>query len=266
MPNQTKIQAPQTQLTQTKVPVVLADTTLCAIVRDEMINPAQLPGKSGVRSFVESHVPYVEQAVIVDTGSVDGTREELEQLKSEFPNLRVKDYKFNGYASSRNFSLRQAKTPRILVLDTDELLRLGDINIVKSVLEREPLQSSGKLALEFHFRIIEMDGIIRDGEGHPQRLFLNSEDLFFKGNSKSGELWEFLYKRRDFFDGPVESTETIIPYPMPIILHFNPGNIQGLNLKMREWYYQGFNVGASPHDMPHFKDWKQPNHHRHRYT
>nr|MBP7708770.1 hypothetical protein [Candidatus Pacearchaeota archaeon] len=65
--------ATQTLKPQTEKRTILPDTSLCAIVRDEIINPAQLPGKSGIRSFVESHVPYVEQAVIVDTGSVDGT-------------------------------------------------------------------------------------------------------------------------------------------------------------------------------------------------
>ena len=49
---------------------VLPNTSLCAIVRDEMMNPA-----GGIADFVDSTVPFVEQAVIVDTGSLDGTRQ-----------------------------------------------------------------------------------------------------------------------------------------------------------------------------------------------
>ena len=55
--------------------IVLPDVSLAAIVRDEIMNPA-----GGIVDFVESVIPFLEEAVIVDTGSVDGTREALEEL------------------------------------------------------------------------------------------------------------------------------------------------------------------------------------------
>jgi glycosyltransferase involved in cell wall biosynthesis len=97
--------------------VILKDVSLCSIVRDEIMNPA-----GGIERFVESHVPYVEEAVIVDTGSVDGTREKLEELKSRHSNLKIYDIKFNGYADARNKSLGFVKTKKALILDADELL------------------------------------------------------------------------------------------------------------------------------------------------
>lgn len=36
--------------------VVLKDISLCAIIRDEMMNPA-----GGITRFVNSHVPFVEE-------------------------------------------------------------------------------------------------------------------------------------------------------------------------------------------------------------
>src|SRR3989338_10813740 len=85
--------------------IILPNTALCAIVRDELMNPA-----GGIENFVRLNVPFVEEAIIVDTGSIDGTREALEELQVQYPNLRVVDHKFDGFANSRNVSLKQAKT------------------------------------------------------------------------------------------------------------------------------------------------------------
>jgi len=62
----------------------LSDVSLCAIVCDEMKNFA-----GGIDSFVESIVPFVEEAVIVDTGSIDGIRERLEEMMSKYKTLKV---------------------------------------------------------------------------------------------------------------------------------------------------------------------------------
>jgi glycosyltransferase involved in cell wall biosynthesis len=114
--------------------IVLPDTSLCSIVRDEMMNPA-----GGIERFVDSHVPYVEEAVIVDTGSIDGTREKLEELQSKYSNLKVFDIPFNGYADARNKSLKFVKTKRALIIDADELLThekpQNDWEVIKAAIE-----------------------------------------------------------------------------------------------------------------------------------
>src|SRR3989338_11169897 len=80
--------------------IILPNTALCAIVRDELMNPA-----GGIENFVRLNVPHVEEAVIVDTGSVDGTREKLEELREQYPHMKVFDHPFDGFANSRNYSL-----------------------------------------------------------------------------------------------------------------------------------------------------------------
>lgn len=79
--------------------IVLPDVSLAAIVRDEMMNPA-----GGVEDFIRSTVPYVREAIVVDTGSLDGTREKLEELQAEFLQLKVYDHDFRGFADIQDGS------------------------------------------------------------------------------------------------------------------------------------------------------------------
>ena len=162
-------------------PTILKDTTLCMIVRDEKMNPA-----GGIERFAAAHIPHVEEAVIVDTGSVDGTREILERLESQYPNLRVLDRPFDGYSNSRNFSLDQSRTKYNLVLDADELLTekspTNDWEDLKEIMEEVDIEMTAFLGLD----------ILADGREHRysscpalRRLFLNERKYRYLG-----EVWE----------------------------------------------------------------------------
>ena len=99
----------------------LPDTSLCAIVRDEIVNP-----EGGIVDFGDSTVPFVEKAVILDTGSVDGTYETLLGLSELYPHLHVFQHGFEGYGPSRNRALKKIDTELVLVLDADERLTEDD--------------------------------------------------------------------------------------------------------------------------------------------
>jgi glycosyltransferase involved in cell wall biosynthesis len=249
---------------------VLKDTSLCAIVRDEMINPAQLLGKSGIRSFVESHAPHVDQAIIVDTGSIDGTREELEQLTSEFPNLRVYDRPFDDYASARNHSLSYVETSRVLVLDVDELITQQNFErLTGEIKSAEEVNPKMKLSIPyffyFSFSKIMSDGIADYCPAHNIRLFKREGVQFRNVFDRTGE---YLYKKNSRqkirqYDPHVVSINTEI-------LHFMPGECEGkgcldlMILKGNEWYDLP-SYSESPSRRKHFKLWKQPNPFREKY-
>jgi len=67
--------------------------SLCAIVRDEIQNPT-----GGVEDFLAWTLPFVEEAVVVDTGSIDGTKEILTRAQEIYPHLKVYDPTFEGFA------------------------------------------------------------------------------------------------------------------------------------------------------------------------
>ena len=157
--------------------IILPDTSLCAIVRDEIMNPA-----GGIVDFVDSTLPYVESGVIVDTGSKDGTREALEELKLKYSHLEVYDLEFQGFAHARNESLKHCKTKRALVLDADERLTRADFEYV-----REKILSPENVLVgiyNFGFLNVYQDKTSDSREGLNPRLFnvdgLNFEELVWE--------------------------------------------------------------------------------------
>src|SRR3989344_6360433 len=95
----------------------LQDITLTMIVRDELMNPA-----GGLLPMLEYHLPHLPEAVVLDTGSVDGTRQLLEHLQGQYPQLKVYDAKFNGYGFARIEANQHVSTEYSFMLDADERL------------------------------------------------------------------------------------------------------------------------------------------------
>jgi len=240
---------------------ILQDTSLCAIVRDELINPA-----GGIKRFVRAIMPHVEAGVIFDTGSVDGTRQALENLQAEFPNLDVYDRPFDDYAGARNASLRKVKTKRALVLDADELITKKGFQTLGEVVE-----SSNAIGYNFIFNHVSPDNI--QGKNiigaHNPRLFNQSKRIRYALTRKY-KSFEMLY---------------LYPTPVPLfpsmqlqngknvhslhsdtpIIHFLPGDKDGANLKFTDWY-DSVDFSKAPSRCPHFRKWKAYNPRRDDYN
>ncbi|MEK6889910.1 MAG: glycosyltransferase [Nanoarchaeota archaeon] len=241
---------------------ILPYTTLCAIVRDEMMNPA-----GGIRRFVESHVPFVEQAVIIDTGSKDGTREELDRLTREYANLRVYDEDFIDFSSARNKSLEKVKTAWTLVLDADELLTRKNFKTVRRAITDNPKH----LGYSFEFRNITPNGGNCEGVAHNPRLFSRVLAPFYERpwGKKGEELFSVMLSTsgsRSFDDAVVNIPGAVKKLPASII-HFVP-NFNNNMHKHTEFY----NVREGtllryrqPCSLPNFNKWKALNPHREDY-
>lgn len=237
-------------MNQIKTPV-LPDTSLCAIARDEKENPA-----GGIIDFVESTVPFVEAAVIVDTGSLDGTRELLEELESQYPNLTIFDKPFRDYASSRNHALSKVKTKRALVLDADERLTAEDFSRLIKIMEERP-------AMGYKFKYtcvgIKRTGIEKKATCSP-RLFEVLEQMHYK-NTEEG--WaEQLYVGNDRAD-------SLKHFMAPIdirIKHFYPSELS-YSKKLNDWYGVVVMEGRqlAPSQVASFSEWKEFNPKRNRY-
>ena len=219
---------------------VLPDTTLAMIVRDERENPA-----GGIERFLNFALPHVEAAVIVDTGSIDGTWEILQRYAEKCPYLRLFQREWDGFAPSRNFSLSQVKTRKALVMDADEWLDHEDYDVMAQFMSNNPGRGYW-----FTFHEVYPDGT-------QLHTILNSinprifdvEGIKFRPGPTFG-MWEDISS--EFFED-----ESALYAPVEI-KHFRPSK-SALQLKKQNWYEKGEFLTMSPLEAAKRDGWKQEN-------
>ncbi len=240
----------------------LPDTSLCAIVRDEMMNPA-----GGIADFIESTVPFVEQAVIVDTGSKDGTRQALFAARQRYPTLSVATTLFNDYASARNLSLEHVRTRYALVLDADERLTRDDFRELGALMHERPAHA-------YNFQVIDVhpNGEETKAEGHNPRLFVTNEQFRYTNlNARYSEI----LRLGEGNDKP--QVECLWEHDRRFVVVLTDIRIKqflaspAAQWKKRvDWYGGAFGRGGdefpkAPSDVPSFREWKMYNQQRERY-
>jgi glycosyltransferase involved in cell wall biosynthesis len=246
---------------------LLKDVTLTAIVGDECHNP-----RGGVVDYIEHLIPFVENAVVVDTGSVDGTRKTLNILAERHENLHIFDRKFDGFSGSRNFAFKKARklfgNSHVLVLDADELITQKDLYTLSVELDKNPKTAQFNLT----FRTVSLS--VKDyGSGNNPRVFGNIgfkyKDTYYErfcGNSRYRRmkypLLNFTPKKPDvkvyhFF--PPQKLE----HTKPTEQQFFEGEPE--DIKQFNWYgsiNQHIENGVTPAQTEHYRSWKLFNRNR----
>lgn len=107
---------------------VRANVSVCLIVRDEEA--------SGIfEQCLESIRPHVEEMVIVDTGSTDGTpaiAKKYADVFEVFTDCNGPDGRIADFALARNRSFDLATKPWVMWMDSDDVIRGGE-NIAKMI-------------------------------------------------------------------------------------------------------------------------------------
>ena len=194
----------------------LENKTLAMIVRDEENNPA-----GGINRNLPILLPHVQEAVVVDTGSKDKTSNILKRLQRKFPHLRTYERQFDGFSSSRNYSLSQVRTKMALVLDADELLTAEDFEILVDFVKKNPYNR-----YNFYFDCLYPSGTVEKScmpGVWATRLFDTIGSEFKTSNP-----------HRDYFEN-IGYEEEILKAPFaPVnIKHFLPPHEI---IKMLDWY------------------------------
>ncbi|MBI5398085.1 glycosyltransferase family 2 protein [Candidatus Woesearchaeota archaeon] len=113
--------------------------SLCMIVKNE---------SQYLRPCLESIKPFVDELIIVDTGSADDTI----AIAKEF-GAKVSSFVWcDDFSAARNESLKYATKEWILVLDADEQLISSDINALKTLLQDPSLKASEVLGFQLDQR------------------------------------------------------------------------------------------------------------------
>jgi glycosyltransferase involved in cell wall biosynthesis len=86
--------------------------SLCMICKNEQTN---------IGILLDQVCPILEEVIVVDTGSTDGTLEILSQKKKEYPNLVVDHFVWiKDFSAARNYSFSKATQEWIAWLDCDD--------------------------------------------------------------------------------------------------------------------------------------------------
>ncbi|MCW2921906.1 MAG: glycosyltransferase [Thermoleophilia bacterium] len=170
-PHLTAARATIRSIVERAVRVPERSISLCMIVKDE---EDMLPG------CLAAVAPFVDELVIVDTGSTDRTRE----IAAEY-GAKVIEFEWNGsFSDARNESLRHATSDWILWLDADEHLVAADGPQLRDLARRTWVEG---------FSIIETH-LLGSGDGEtashaPMRLFRRRPQYVWRGTVHEQVAW-----------------------------------------------------------------------------
>lgn len=148
--------------------------SLCMIVKNE---------ETKLSSCLESAAPFVSEIIVVDTGSIDNTKEIARKYTD-----KIYDFKWcDDFSEARNFSIKMASNDWVLILDADEIIKEFDsknifefinndknFNIVGRI-EITNLLENNKNITERVSRLFNKNYFCYEGIIHEQVTALNGE-------------------------------------------------------------------------------------------
>ena len=145
-------------------------------------------------SILTSTIDNVE-AVIVDDGSKDNTKNVLDWYRERYPDFVKVTYKENGgVADTRNVGISKAIGKYIAFMDNDDIIRPRGFEKLYNMIE----QTSSDIAVSPIYRIDNDKYVIRHKLPFEQNKAINIEDylkrIFSDGFNNIG-VWNKLYKR-----------------------------------------------------------------------
>ena len=88
--------------------------------------------QSNIGILLDQVCPILEEVVVVDTGSTDGTLEILAEKQKQYPNLIIDHFTWiKDFAAARNYSFSRATQEFVFWLDGDDQLNPGELKHFK---------------------------------------------------------------------------------------------------------------------------------------
>lgn len=179
---------------------------------------------------LSSIAKHMDEIIIVDTGSSDGTKEIAQKYTQ-----KVYDYKWkDDFSAARNFSISKASNDYILVLDGDEFIQSIDINEVKRLIEDNPFKIG---------RILRMNEYTRKGnlfkfQERVNRLF-SKKHYQYKGIIHE-QVTKFENRKENISHSDNVNIDTTVNIPISVLHGGYEGNLEvrrkktGRNIKLLE--------------------------------
>ena len=155
--------------------------SLCMIVKNEAEH---------LETCLKLARPHVDEIVIVDTGSTDGTQEIARRYADVFEEIEWP----NSFAIARNHSLKLASGRYILILDGDEYI--ADARAWRSL--REMLEAQPVAGIRLRVRnVLPPGGLVEADVSYQERVFPNTPEIRYEGRIHNQILHTILaYQKR----------------------------------------------------------------------
>ncbi len=133
--------------------------------------------------------PVVDEMIVVDTGSIDNTKDIARALGA-----KVYDFKWSGdFSEARNYSLSKASGDWILALDADEVISSSDHALLSEIMKKSNLPSAYTFVTRNYTNKTGSQGLsVNDGKylreeagigwdpSSKARLFINDQRIRFE--------------------------------------------------------------------------------------
>jgi len=109
----------------------VSSLSCCYILRNE---------SAFIRASLESVLNWVDEIILIDSGSTDGTLEILEEMKKDNPKIQVHHRSWkDDFAASRNEAAKIARHPWVLFVDGDEVLEKNAEEKIKKLIGQDKI-------------------------------------------------------------------------------------------------------------------------------
>ncbi len=149
--------------------------SLCMIVKNEAEH---------LETCLRLARPHVDEIVIIDTGSTDGTQDIARRYADVFEEIEWP----NSFAAARNYSLDRAHGKYILILDGDEYIAdPRDWHDLRSVIETTPIAG-----IRLRIRnLLPSYGLMEADVCYQERIFPNDPTIRYSGRVHN-QIWSAL--------------------------------------------------------------------------
>lgn len=144
--------------------------SLCLIVKNE---------ERCISRFLNKHIDYFDEIIIVDTGSSDNTMNIISTYSHNYKKIKIFNYDWkNDFSAARNYAKSKAKNDWIFFLDADEYIEFEGINKLYDFLKLIDLYKN-KESMSFSIKIQNINSNILNET--MQRILFNNSKLNYYG-------------------------------------------------------------------------------------
>lgn len=130
-----------------------------------------------IRYWIENHKDFVDEIVLVDTGSKDKTVE----IAREYCEVKVYKYDWkHHFADAKNFAIEKCSGDWLFSLACDTYIDNNDFQVIRKLIE-DPKYYAYKMPFVHHTKgWLNQEGTVA-GEANHTSLFRKRKDIFYTG-------------------------------------------------------------------------------------